>query len=179
MFLLCPLDLLCREPFSGRRDACETKENDVRASGVTVVNHCAVANLLCIVNLQWRSVFSTAGPFGTGRSWEGESLPRHESKKRELCKINLPVNGIPQQNAGISRAKTNSRRKSHQSLPKDNRTSNEGENFTKRSPPKSRRCTWPNLLQTATKQDFNEPWLKQGLRFKGLWSSPKLHQTAI
>ena len=46
-----PPDALCCEPFFGRRDACKAKENDVRASGVAVVNHCAVANLLCIVNL--------------------------------------------------------------------------------------------------------------------------------
>ena len=32
-----------------------------------IVNHCAVVNLLCVVNLLRRSIFSTAGSFGIGK----------------------------------------------------------------------------------------------------------------
>ena len=39
------------------------REKYVRARG-PIVNHCAVANLLRVVNLLRRSVFSTAGSFG-------------------------------------------------------------------------------------------------------------------
>ena len=37
-----------------------------RGVGVAVANHCAIVNLLCLVNLLRRSLFSTAGSFGWG-----------------------------------------------------------------------------------------------------------------
>ena len=40
------------------------KEDDVRKNWGAIVNHCAIANLLCVVNLLRRSIFSTAGSFG-------------------------------------------------------------------------------------------------------------------
>ena len=33
--------------------------------GVSIANHCVIVNLLCIVNLLRRSIFSTAGSFGS------------------------------------------------------------------------------------------------------------------
>ena len=40
--------------------------NCVSAGGVAIANHCAIVNLLCIVNLLQRSIVSTAGSFGEG-----------------------------------------------------------------------------------------------------------------
>ena len=48
-------------------DACKIKENDVPRKGVAIANHCAIANLLRIVNLLSRfhgvTVFSGFGWF--------------------------------------------------------------------------------------------------------------------
>ena len=41
--------------------------------GVAIVNHCAIANLLRIVNLLRHSIFSTAGPLGlSGAGFGGD-----------------------------------------------------------------------------------------------------------
>ena len=66
MFLLFPPYVLRGEPFFKRRDACKTKESDVRAGGVAIANQCAIVSLLRTVNLLWRSLFSADGSFGLG-----------------------------------------------------------------------------------------------------------------
>ena len=64
VFLLCPPDLLRCEPFFERRDPCKTLGKWCPHNGVAIANHCAIVNLLRVVNLLWRSIFSTAGSFG-------------------------------------------------------------------------------------------------------------------
>ena len=64
VFLLRPPNLLRCEPFFERRVACKTKEMMCPHKGVAIANHCVIVNLLGIVNLPRRSIFSTAGSFG-------------------------------------------------------------------------------------------------------------------
>ena len=66
MFFLCHPYLLRCDPFFERRDACKTKENDVRARGVAIANHCVIANLLLTVVLLSRSFLVRRGPLGSG-----------------------------------------------------------------------------------------------------------------
>ena len=72
-----PPDLLRREPLFEGRNACKTQENSASAGVVAIVNPCAIANLLCIVNLLRRSIFSTAGSFGWGYQFAREALKDH------------------------------------------------------------------------------------------------------
>ena len=67
VFLLRPPNLIRRRPFFKRRDACNSQGKRCPHKEVAIVNHCVIVNLLCIVILLWRSIFSTAGSFGKGR----------------------------------------------------------------------------------------------------------------
>ena len=64
VFLLCPPDLLRREPLFDGTNVCNSQENGVRTRCAAVVNHYAIVNLLRRANSLRRSVFSTAGSFG-------------------------------------------------------------------------------------------------------------------
>ena len=64
--LLRPPDLLRCEPFFERRDACKTQGKWCPHNGLAIANHCAILNLLRVVNLLRRSIFSTAGSLGQG-----------------------------------------------------------------------------------------------------------------
>ena len=61
VFLLRPPYVLRREPLFGEENACMCQ----RRRGA-IANHCAIVNLLRIVHLLRRSIFSTAGSFGLG-----------------------------------------------------------------------------------------------------------------
>ena len=64
MFLLRPPDLLRCAPLFEGKNACKTQENYVSARGVAIVNHCAIVNLLCIVNVLRRSLLVWQSPLG-------------------------------------------------------------------------------------------------------------------
>ena len=49
VFTTPPFSLRCAPVFEGK-NACKAQENGVSAKGVAIVNHCAVVNLLCVVN---------------------------------------------------------------------------------------------------------------------------------
>ena len=65
MVLLRPPDLLRCEPRFEGKNASKNQET-VSVQGVPIVNHCAIVDLLRIVNLLRRSISSTAGSLGNG-----------------------------------------------------------------------------------------------------------------
>ena len=70
VFLLCPPDLLRREPLFEGINVCNSQESGVRTRCAAIVNHYAIVNLLCRANLLRRSIFSTAGSFGQFGPWK-------------------------------------------------------------------------------------------------------------
>ena len=70
VFLLRPPYLLSCEPFFERRNACKNQGKLCPRKGVAIANHCAIVNLLHIVNVYNRIVFLVRrGPLGMTSQW--------------------------------------------------------------------------------------------------------------
>ena len=75
--------------FSEGRNACKTKENDVRTRVVAIANRSATAAALSIATLLSRRPFSTAGSFfgGRGADSKDENNTKFPEKSGKLLAL--------------------------------------------------------------------------------------------